>query len=184
MSDNSKFQWIEPRDPGRVNWYGLWTLYKKEVLRFFKIFLQTVAAPIATTILFMAIFTLALGNLRPDIKGVPFIEFLAPGLIMMSILQQAFNHTSSSLLISKIQGNIVDILMPPISAGEMNVAISLGGVTRGIVVALVSLPCIHFLFVELSIFHTWAIIYYSVAGSLFLSLLGIITGIWSENLIT
>ena len=68
----------------------------------------------------MAIFTLALGNLRPDIKGVPFIEFLAPGLIMMSILQQAFNHTSSSLLISKIQGNIVDILMPPISAGEMN----------------------------------------------------------------
>ena len=100
---------------------------------------------------------------------------------MMSILQQAFNHTSSSLLISKIQGNIVDILMPPISAGEMNVAISLGGVTRGIVVALVSLPCIHFLFVELSIFHTWAIIYYSVAGSLFLSLLGIITGIWSEK---
>ena len=96
MSDNSKFQWIQPRDPGRVNWYGLWTLYKKEVQRFFKIFLQTVAAPIATTILFMAIFTLALGNLRPDIRGVPFIEFLAPGLIMMSILQQAFNHTSSS----------------------------------------------------------------------------------------
>ena len=181
MSDNSQFQWIPPRDSGRVNWYGLWTLYKKEVQRFFKIFLQTIAAPIATTILFMAIFTLALGNLRPDIKGVPFIEFLAPGLIMMSILQQAFNHTSSSLLISKIQGNIVDILMPPISAGEMNVAISMGGVTRGIVVALVSLPCIHFLFVELSIFHTWAIIYYSVSGSLFLSLLGIITGIWSEK---
>ena len=181
MSDNSQFQWIQPRDPGKINWYGLWTLYKKEVQRFFKIFLQTVAAPIATTVLFMAIFTLALGNLRPDIKGIPFIEFLAPGLIMMSILQQAFNHTSSSLLVSKIQGNIVDMLMPPISAVEMNVAISMGGVTRGIVVAIVSLPCIHFLFVELSVSNLWAIIFYSVFGSLFLSLLGVITGIWSEK---
>lgn len=181
MSDKSYYQWIQPRDPGSINWYGLWTLYKKEVQRFFKIFLQTIAAPIATTILFMAIFTLALGNLRPDINGVPFVEFLAPGLIMMSILQQAFNHTSSSLLIAKIQGNIVDILMPPISAVEMNIAISMGGVTRGVVVALASLPCIHFLFVDLSIVNLWAIVFFAVSGSLLLSLLGIITGIWSEK---
>ena len=181
MSDKSHFKWIQPRDPGSINWYGLWTLYKKEVQRFFKIFLQTIAAPIATTILFMAIFTLALGNLRPDINGVPFVEFLAPGLIMMSILQQAFNHTSSSLLIAKIQGNIVDILMPPISAVEMNIAISMGGVTRGVVVALASLPCIHFLFVDLSIVNFWAIVFFAISGSLLLSLLGIITGIWSEK---
>ena len=178
MSDNSEFKWIQPRDPGSINWYGLWTLYKKEVQRFFKIFLQTIAAPIATTILFMAIFTLALGKLRPDINGVPFIEFLAPGLIMMSILQQAFNHTSSSLLIAKIQGNIVDILMPPISALEMNVAISMGGVTRGVIVAMASLPCIYFIFVPtLGIEHLWAILFFAISGSLLLSQLGIVTGI-------
>ena len=182
MSDNSEFKWIEPRDPGSINWYGLWTLYKKEVQRFFKIFLQTIAAPIATTILFMAIFTLALGKPRPDINGVPFIEFLAPGLIMMSILQQAFNHTSSSLLIAKIQGNIVDILMPPISALEMNVAISMGGVTRGVIVAMASLPCIYFIFVPtLGIEHLWAILFFAISGSLLLSQLGIVTGIWSEK---
>ena len=119
-------------------------MYKKEVYRFIKIF-QTIAAPIATSLLFMAIFTIALGDLRPDINGAPFIEFLAPGLIMMSVLQQAFAHTSSSLLISKIQGNIVDILLPPLGEIELNIAISLGGVTRGIIVAIGAVFCMYFL---------------------------------------
>ena len=102
MNEDENYQWRRPRVPGKINWYGMWTLYKKEVNRFFKIFFQTIAAPIATSLLFMTIFIIALGDLRPDINGAPFIEFLAPGLIMMSVLQQAFAHTSSSLLIRKV----------------------------------------------------------------------------------
>ena len=181
MNENENYHWREPRVPGNLNWYGLWTLYKKEVYRFIKIFFQTIAAPIATSLLFMAIFTIALGDLRPDINGAPFIEFLAPGLIMMSVLQQAFAHTSSSLLISKIQGNIVDILLPPLGEIELNIAISLGGVTRGIIVAIGAVFCMYF-FVSFSFSNIFAIIFYLISGSLMLSSIGIITGIWAENL--
>ena len=180
LQKDSNFHWREPKISGNINWYGLWTLYKKEVNRFFKIFFQTVAAPIATSLLFMVIFTVALGDLRPDINGIPFIKFLAPGLIMMSVLQQAFAHTSSSLLISKIQGNIVDILMPPISANELNIAIAMGGVTRGVVVAAGAVFCMNF-FVNFDFLHIWAIIFFGISGSLLLALIGIITGIWSEK---
>jgi ABC-2 type transport system permease protein len=96
------------RQFGRFNWLGLWTLYKKEVRRFTKVWMQTLMAPIVTTLLFLAIFSLALAGLRPDINGVPFINFLAPGLIMMSIVQNAFANSSSSLLVAKVQGNVVD----------------------------------------------------------------------------
>ena len=180
MDENENYHWREPRVPGSINWYGLWTLYKKEVYRFIKIFFQTIAAPIATSLLFMAIFTIALGDLRPDVNGAPFIEFLAPGLIMMSVLQQAFAHTSSSLLISKIQGNIVDILLPPLGEIELNTAISLGGVTRGVIVALGAIFCMSF-FVNFNFENIWAIFFYLISGSLMLSSIGIITGIWAEK---
>ena len=180
MDENENYHWREPRVPGSINWYGLWTLYKKEVYRFIKIFFQTIAAPIATSLLFMAIFTIALGDLRPDVNGAPFIEFLAPGLIMMSVLQQAFAHTSSSLLISKIQGNIVDILLPPLGEIELNAAISLGGVTRGVIVAVGAIFCMSF-FVNFNFADIWAIFFYLISGSLMLSSIGIITGIWAEK---
>ncbi|MEC9392098.1 MAG: ABC transporter permease [Pseudomonadota bacterium] len=180
MNEDENYQWRRPRVPGKINWYGMWTLYKKEVNRFFKIFFQTIAAPIATSLLFMTIFIIALGDLRPDINGAPFIEFLAPGLIMMSVLQQAFAHTSSSLLISKIQGNIVDILMPPIGEKELNIAISMGGVTRGVVVAAGAIICMYF-FVNFRFENIWAIFFYGISGSLLLSSIGIITGIWAEK---
>ena len=180
MNENDNYHWREPRVPGKINWYGMWTLYKKEVYRFIKIFFQTIAAPIATSLLFMVIFMVALGDLRPDINGAPFIEFLAPGLIMMSVLQQAFAHTSSSLLISKIQGNIVDILLPPLGEKELNIAISLGGVTRGVVVAVGAIACMSF-FLDFRFENIWAIIFYLISGSLLLSSIGTITGIWAEK---
>ena len=105
----------EPRHIGTVNWLGLWTHYAKEVKRFYKVGFQTLVAPVVTTLLFLAIFTLALGRTLTELGGVPFEQFLAPGLIMMAIIQNSFSNTTSSLMISKIQGNIVDMLMPPIS---------------------------------------------------------------------
>src|SRR5512139_481956 len=102
-----------------VNWLGLKTLYVKEVHRFFKVQLQTVWAPAMTTLLFLVIFTLAMGRTRGAVMGVPFADFIAPGLIVMGMLQNSFANSSFSLLVGKIQGNIVDFLMPPLSTGEM-----------------------------------------------------------------
>ncbi|KJS34308.1 MAG: multidrug ABC transporter permease, partial [Rhodospirillaceae bacterium BRH_c57] len=116
---------------GAVNWRGLWELYLKEVRRFTKVWLQTIAAPLVTSLLFLAIFALALGRTVEEVGGVPFIEFLAPGLIMMTMVQNAFANTSSSVIIAKVQGNIVDVLMPPLSAGELTVAYAASGMTRG-----------------------------------------------------
>ena len=127
----------EPRRIGYINWRGLWTLYLKEVRRFLNVFTQTLVAPMVTTLLFLAVFTLALGWEGRSAAGVPYPVFLAPGLIMMVIAQNAFANTSSSLTISKVQGNIVDVLMPPLSAWELTVGFAGGGITRGLLVGLV-----------------------------------------------
>ncbi|VAW13314.1 Efflux ABC transporter, permease protein [hydrothermal vent metagenome] len=165
---------------GRVNWRGLWTLYLKEVRRFMKVGVQTILAPVSTTVLFLVVFFFALGRTRAEVAGMAFVEFLTPGLIMMAILQNAFANTSSSLLISKVQGNIVDILMPPLSVGELNLGLALGGLTRGLVVAvctaLIILP-----FVNLGVAHIWAVIWFPFVGAAIMSLTGIIGGIWAEK---
>ncbi len=168
-----------PRFHG-VNWRGVWTLYLKEVRRFWKVAFQTIAAPIATTLLFLLIFSFALGNLRPSINGVPFAQFLAPGLVMMAVLQNAFANTSSAILIAKIQGNIVDYLMPPLSPGEINAAMALSGMTRGAVVGLAAGGAMA-LFVDMQITHIFFILFHALGGALLLSLLGMITGIWAEK---
>ena len=103
-----------------INWVGAYTLYLKETLRFLSVFGQTIVGPIVTSILFLLVISLAIGNDRPNVLGVPFIEFLAPGLIAMQIIQQAFSHSSSSLLMGKVMGNIVDLVGAPLSAGEVS----------------------------------------------------------------
>ena len=165
---------------GAVNWIGLWTLYLREVRRFMKVFFQTMVAPVVTTLLFLAIFSLALGRGGYLVGGVSFIEFLAPGLIMMAIAQNAFANTSSSLMIAKIQGNIVDTLMPPFTAHELTLGIALGGATRGIVVALAVAAAMS-LFVPLHLHSIGFIVFHGIAASLMMSLLGIAGGIWADK---
>lgn len=172
---------LAPRRYGAVNWLGLWTLYQKEVRRFWNVATQTVAAPIVTTLLFLAVFSLALGgNNAQAVDGVPYIQFLAPGLIVMAMTQNSFANTSSSLVIAKVQGNIVDLLMPPLSPFEQTAGLALGGLTRGLVVgtavALGMLP-----FVSITI-HSWGFVaFHAVAASLLLALLGVLGGLWSEK---
>ena len=163
-----------------VNWIGLWTLYAREVRRFLKVFTQTLVAPVVTTLLFLAVFALAIGRGRADVAGVPFIEFLAPGLVMMAILQNAFANTSSSIIISKIQGNIVDTLMPPLSAHELTFGYAIGGATRGVVVGVV-VAAVMAVFVPLQIHNVGFIAFHAVAAALMLSLIGIIGGIWADK---
>lgn len=169
-----------PRHIGAVNWLGLWTLYLKEVRRFLNVFTQTVAAPVVTTLLFLAVFTLALGRAVEVVNGVPFARFLAPGLIMMSMVQNAFANTSSSLVVSKVQGNIVDVLMPPLSPAELTVGFAMGGTTRGVLVGTATLIGMS-VFVEFGIAHIGYVMFHAVAASLMLALLGMLGGIWSEK---
>ncbi|MAV18314.1 MAG: multidrug ABC transporter permease [Rhizobiales bacterium] len=183
-TENSTFHHTWPaqgaRRFGLVNWVGLWTLYLREVRRFWKVVFQTVGAPVVTTLLFLAIFSLALGGLRPDIGGTPFTSYLAPGLVIMAMLQNAFANTSSSLLIGKVQGNVVDILMPPLSAGELTTAIALGGLTRGLVVGVFTFLGMTF-FVDFTLSNIWAVLYFAVSGSLLMSFMGMLVGIWAEK---
>ena len=120
-----------------VNWYGLYTLTMKEINRFLKVHVQTIGAPVVTALLYYLVFAVALGE-HPGMGGASYVQFLAPGLIMMTIAQNAFANSSSSLIIAKIQGNIVDVLMPPLSAGELVAAYTLGGIARGILVGVAS----------------------------------------------
>jgi len=168
------------RQFGSVNWRGLWTLYHREVKRFFKVFTQTLAAPVVTTLLFYTIFTIALQNRVGTVGSVPFPVFLAPGLVMMTILQNSFANTSSSMMTSKIQGNIVDVLMPPITPLEMLCGFLGGGITRGIIVGLSATLAMSFL-VEFPFHNVGAILFFAVTASAMMALLGMIGGIWAEK---
>jgi len=147
-----------------------------------KVWSQTLAAPAVTTILFMVIFSLALGGNGRMVADMPYPQFLAPGLIAMAILQNAFANTSSSILISKVQGNIVDTLMPPLSALELTIGFIAGGVTRGILVGL-SVGTAFALMpgIPIQVHHIWPLFYFALAASMMLSLLGILTGVWAEK---
>ena len=169
-----------------VNWGGLWTLYVKEVRRFFKVQLQTVWAPAVTTLLFLVVFTVALGGggrvVTLDGVAVPFANFIAPGLIVMGMLQNAFANSSFSLLVGKIQGTIVDYLMPPLSTGELLAALCGGAVTRAFCVgAAVWLAMALWPGVDVTPAHFWAILWFGLLGSLFLALMGVLTSIWAEK---
>ncbi|WP_425410344.1 ABC transporter permease [Hyphococcus sp.] len=170
---------------GAVNWLGLWTLYVKEVRRFLKVVFQTVIAPVISTLLFLIVFTQAFGGVRPDINGVPFVEFLTPGLIMMAVLTNAFTNSSSSLIISKVQGSIVDVLMPPLSAAELAIAFIAGAATRGILVGLVTaVTCAAFMMAigaPIAVESILAVGYFSLIAAVIFAAIGVIGGIWADK---
>ena len=165
---------------GNVNWIGFWTLYKKEVLRFIIVIIQTIISPLVTSLLFLLVLSLAIGNERGEVLGFPFITFLAPGLIAMQVIQQSFSHSSSSIMIGKIQGNIVDILYAPMTAGEITLAINLAACTRSIIIALVSITVFSFI-VELKFYNFFCIFIFVFLGGFILSSLGIIVGLWADK---
>ncbi len=165
-----------------VNWGGLKTLYVKEVRRFFKVQLQTVWAPAVTTLLFLVIFTVALSRGGRMVMGVPFADFIAPGLIVMGMLQNAFANASFSLLVGKMQGNIVDYLMPPLSTGELVAALVGAAVTRAVLVGI-AVWCAMLLWpgVHVMPHHLWAVLWFGLTGSAMLGFLGLLTSIWAEK---
>jgi ABC-2 type transport system permease protein len=180
-NDNETFVPVPTvRHVGRVNWVGVWTLYEKEVRRFLKVITQTVFAPVVTSLLFLAIFTLAMHRSIDLGNGISYSEFLAPGLVVMAMMQNAFANTSSSIMISKVQGNIVDVLMPPLGPGELLAAFAAGGVTRGLVVGISTVVTMSFA-VGFHAAHWPVAIFFAISASLAMSLIGIAAGMWSEK---
>ena len=165
---------------GRWNVLGTWTLASREMRRFLAVWTQTLLAPLVTAGLFLSVFALAIGPARGPVMGVPFLHFLAPGILMMTVIQNAFANTSSSIVISKVQGNIVDTLMPPLSAGELVTGYIAGGVARGVVVAL-AIGLVLVLAIGVPVQHPlWALLFV-LLGSTFLSALGMVAGIFAEK---
>ncbi len=165
---------------GAVNWLGLATLCSREVRRFLSVWTQTILAPVATSGLFMLVFTLAFAARRGPTEGLPFEVFLAPGVLMMTVVQNAFANTSSSIMIAKIQGNIVDTLMPPLSAGEILTGYIAGGLVRGVVCAL-AIGIIIFPAVGATVEHPFWALWFLVAGSTILALAGLLAGIYASK---
>lgn len=173
------------RQYGAFNGLGLWTLYQREVGRFLKVWMQTVFAPVVTTLLFMTVFKLAFGDrgqLTGDFENLRYNDFLAPGLIMMAILQNAFANTSSSLVQAKFNATHVDFLMPPLSPLELTIAFLGGAVTRALLIALICGLAIQLSgLANLPIRHIWPILWFSLTSAVILGALGILGGIWADK---
>jgi ABC-2 type transport system permease protein len=167
-----------------VNWGGLKTLYIKEVRRFFKVQMQTVWAPAITTLLYLAIFTVALGRGGRTVPGtaIPYSTFIAPGLIVMAMMQNAFANSSFSLLVGKIQGNIVDYLMPPLSTGELIAGLIGAAVTRAFLVGCaVWLAMLLWPGVSVAVSRPELVLWFGLMGALLLSFLGLLTSLWADK---
>ncbi|WP_380929902.1 ABC transporter permease [Sphingomonas arantia] len=165
-----------------VNWGGMTALYVKEVRRFFKVQLQTIWAPAITTLLFLVIFTVALGGGERTVLGRPFATFVAPGLIVMGMMQNAFANASFSLLVGKMQGTIVDYLMPPLSTGELVAGLVGAAVTRAILVGFaVWLAMAFWPGVQIVPHHPLALIWFGLLGASMLGFLGLLTSIWADK---
>lgn len=171
---------LDPTPIKGINTVGLVTLIQREVSRFMSVYMQTLIAPVVTTLLFYAIFALAFGGNARDIHGINFMQFLIPGLIMMTMAQNAFANTSSSIMISKVQGNIVDLLMPPLSDSELYTGFVLGGIIRGLLVGFAACIGVR-LFVPYTMFSVFHVMVFAVLGTMMLSSLGILAGLWSER---
>ena len=166
---------------GLWNTLGTWSLYRREVLRFFKIAGQTFFAPVITALLFLAIFNLAFSGQGRSAGDVPFIQFLVPGLILMAVMTASFANASFSLMFEKIVETIVDTLMPPMSPGELTVGYVLASTTRGLLVGIAVLIGM-LIFTKVQI-HSWVfVLFHAIAASMLMSVLGLITAIWAEKI--
>nr|WP_087576160.1 ABC transporter permease [Sphingomonas sp. CDS-1] len=165
-----------------VNWAGTRALYRKEVRRFMKVQLQTIWAPAVTTLMFLVIFTLALGGANRQVLGVPFPDFIAPGLMIMGMMNNAFANSSFSLLAGKMQGTLIDYLMPPLSVSELLLALVGAAVTRAVCVglalwaAMALWPGVH-----VTPAHPWAILWFGLMGAGLTAFIGVLTSIWAEK---
>ncbi len=168
----------EPRSYRGANWLGFYALYLKEIRRFWKVGGQTVGAPVITSLLYMMVFAVATAGARPPVGGIPFVTFMAPGLVMMTMLNNAFANASSSLLQAKMQGLTQDFLTPPLSPAELTAGFALGAMTRGILVGVITWLCV-LPFSHLGLIHLWAVLYFGIAACAVMGCTGVLAALWA-----
>ena len=177
--NNLKNSWpVSRMDIG--SWRGAYTLFKKETLRFWRVAFQTIASPVLTALLYLLIFSHVLEAHVEVYKGVPYTAFLIPGLIMMSLLQNAFANSSSSLVQSKVMGNIIFILLTPLTYLQFFTAFLAACIVRGLMVGL-AIYFVAIWFVDLPLVHPLWIFTFAFLGSALLGTFGIIAGIWADK---
>ena len=189
MTEKSDFKNMPAPSPsarhyGLVNWMGLKTLYTKEVRRFWKVAPQTILAPIISNLLFMTVFVLAFAQTRGIGEGSAtdsFVVFLAPGLVMLGILNNASANSSSSIMTGKMMGSINDVLMTPLSYFELALGYIGGAATRGILVAFVTAIALSIFFTPLIPIKLWAVLYFGISAAVMLGMIGILSGVWAEK---
>ncbi len=157
-----------------------YTLFQKECMRFWKIKLQTIFAPMVTALLYLTVFTQVMQERTVEGFGIPYTSFLLPGLMMMQILQNAFSNPSSSLVQSKITGSIIFVLLPPIGYFGFFLAYALAATLRGLLVG-VSVLIVAIFFVPLPLLHPLWVLAFALSGGMLFAILGILAGLWSEN---
>ncbi|MTH35370.1 multidrug ABC transporter permease [Paracoccus limosus] len=174
------FRQMGVRRFGRVNWLGLYTLSRREIMRFMNVWQQTIFAPLMTSALFVVVFALALGRSRGEVMGLPYLAFLGPGILMMTVIQNAFANTSSSIISAKMQGNIVDTLMPPLSAAEILTGYLTGAVVRALIVA-VAIGAGMALMLGQGIAHPLWALAFVLLGAVLMGGLGLLSGIVAQK---
>ena len=163
-----------------MNLRGFYTLLYKELLRFYKVLLQTVIAPVITTLLYLLVFSHALKDNVLVYDNISYTTFLIPGLVMMTVIQNAFANSSSSLIQSKVSGNIVFVLLAPLSHIEFYLAFVLAAIIRGMVVGL-GVYLVAIFFVPVPTHSIIILLLFALLGSALLATLGIVAGIWAEK---
>jgi ABC-2 type transport system permease protein len=164
----------------RVNWYGAYTLTLRETQRFLKVYHQTIIAPIVTAMIFLCIFSLSIGNHKASVHNVPFMDFMGYGLIMMSMIQNAFANSSSSFVMSKVIGYIIDILMPPLQGIEIVFAYIVSSIIRSVIVGLGVALCMSF-FINVHVQHPVFLLIIVIGTCIFFANLGIVAGLVSNT---
>lgn len=160
----------------KINWYGAYTLTLREVKRFLRVYNQTILTPVVSSLIFLAVFVLAIGANKPDVDGIKFINFMGYGLIAMSIIQNAFANSSSSFIMSKVIGYLTDILTPPLGSVEIIMAFTLGAVLRGLLVGI-SVTVALSPFIDYTLYHPLLMVFYLLASCTLLGKLGILSGL-------
>lgn len=165
---------------------AFWTLFSREIKRFMKVIVQTLVSPLISTALYLLVFGVSLGSKIDQIHGYPYLAFLIPGLMMMSLMNNAFQNSSSSIVTSKFSGDLEDLRVAPISGHQILLAMGLGGLVRGSVVAFVTYAVGAFFYYinqdqVLWIMHPFILLYFMLMGGLIFSLMGVCVAFWSKT---
>ena len=163
-----------------MNWVACYTLFRKEKARFMKVWMQTVLAPVVTSLLYLLVFGHVLDGRVEVFDGVSYVAFLIPGLLMMAIIQNAFANSSSSLIQSKVMGSLLFILLPPFSALELYIAYISAAVARGLMVG-VGVFLLALIYVKPPIGNIFIVLGFAFLGSYIMASLGLIAGMWAEK---